>query len=163
MVLQNSCHILGGITNLYFIYKSGFMFCSTHVGNFSSNPGKVHFGELVQLLIYIRDRRNLFLGYYSKIEDAAYQPIGELISKYLYIIIYVVHLLIQSQWSYKIVAIFWGGLLTYILSTRVDLCFAVHMLAIFHQILVKSTLGNWYNCWYILGTEGICSWDIIPR
>ena len=36
----------------------------------SSNTGKVHFGGLVQFLRYIRDRNNLRLTYYAKIEYA---------------------------------------------------------------------------------------------
>ena len=35
---------------------------------FSSNLGKVHFEGLVHLLRYIRDSKNLGLGYYTKIE-----------------------------------------------------------------------------------------------
>ena len=37
------------------------------------------------------------------------------------------------------------GPLLYFLSTRVDLSFTVHKLAIFHQTLVKYTLKVWYN------------------
>ena len=44
----------------------------------SSNPGKVHFEGLVQLLIYIRDINNLRLKYYANIEDA---PLSDLLIK----------------------------------------------------------------------------------
>ena len=37
---------------------------------FSSSPAKLHFEGLVYLLIYIRDKKNLGLKYYSKIEVA---------------------------------------------------------------------------------------------
>ena len=37
------------------------------LANFSSNPGKVHFEGLVQVLIYISDNKNLRLKYYVKI------------------------------------------------------------------------------------------------
>ena len=36
----------------------------------SSNPGKLHFEGLVQLLIYIRDKNNFRLKYYANIEEA---------------------------------------------------------------------------------------------
>ena len=38
------------------------------------------------------------------------------------------------------------GSLIFLLSTRVDLCFAAHKLEIFHQILVKYILRFWYTC-----------------
>ena len=37
---------------------------------FSSNPGRVHFEVLVQLLRYIRDNKTLGLKHYSDIKDA---------------------------------------------------------------------------------------------
>ena len=40
------------------------------LANFSSNPGKVHFGGLVHLLIYIRDNKTLVLKYYADMNDA---------------------------------------------------------------------------------------------
>ena len=43
---------------------------------FSSNPGKVHFGSLVQFLKYIRDTNNLRLKYYAKNQNA---PIYDLL------------------------------------------------------------------------------------
>ena len=46
------------------------MFFSTQVGKFSSNCGKVHFLFLLHLLRYIRDKKNLVLKHYAKIEDA---------------------------------------------------------------------------------------------
>ena len=52
------------------------MSCSTEVGNFSSNTGKVNFDIFVNLLIYIRDNKNLGLKYYSKIEDS---PISDIL------------------------------------------------------------------------------------
>ena len=42
----------------------------------SSNPGKVHFEGLVQLLRYIMYNKSLILRYYSKIEDT---PLTELL------------------------------------------------------------------------------------
>ena len=42
----------------------------------SSDPGKVHFEGLVQLLKYIRDNKNLRLKYYAKREDA---PLSDLL------------------------------------------------------------------------------------
>ena len=39
------------------------------LAKFSSNPGKLHSEGLVQLLIYIRDNKNLCLRYSSKIGD----------------------------------------------------------------------------------------------
>ena len=41
----------------------------------SSNPGKLHFEGLVHLLRYIRDKKNLGLKYYAKIENA---PLSDL-------------------------------------------------------------------------------------
>ena len=38
------------------------------------------------------------------------------------------------------------GSLIYLLSTRVDLSFAVHKLAKFQRILVRYTLKDWYIC-----------------
>ena len=38
------------------------------------------------------------------------------------------------------------GSLIYLLSTRVDLSFAVHKLANFQKILVRYTLRDWYIC-----------------
>ena len=46
------------------------------LANFSSNPGKVHFGGLVHLLIYIRDNKNLGLKYDDDINDA---PLSDLL------------------------------------------------------------------------------------
>ena len=40
------------------------------MAKFSSNPGKLNFEGLVQLLRYISDKKNLGLKYYSNIEDA---------------------------------------------------------------------------------------------
>ena len=55
------------------------MFFSAKAGTFSSNPGRVHFEDLVHLLRSIRDNNNLGLKYYSKIEDA---PIYDLLRQY---------------------------------------------------------------------------------
>ena len=44
------------------------------------------------------------------------------------------------------------GLLVYLLSTRVDVSFAVHKLEFFRLILVRYTLRDWYICWDTLGT-----------
>ena len=46
------------------------MFCITQFGKVSSNSDRVHFEGLVNLLRYIRDKKNLGLEYYAKIEDA---------------------------------------------------------------------------------------------
>ena len=55
------------------------------------------------------------------------------------------------------------GSLIYLLSTRVDLCFALQKLKTFHQILVKYILRVWYTCWYILRTKITWAWDNITR
>ena len=49
------------------------------------------------------------------------------------------------------------GSLIYLLSTKVDLSFAVHKLANFQQILVRYTLRDWYIFLDTLGTIKI--WD----
>ena len=46
------------------------------MSNFSSNPGEVHFEDLVYLLRYIKDNMNLGLGYYANIE---YAPLSDLL------------------------------------------------------------------------------------
>ena len=56
------------------------MFCSTKVGNFSSNTGKVHFKGLVHLLIYIKENNNLGLRYYAKIDDV---PLSDILRQAL--------------------------------------------------------------------------------
>ena len=43
---------------------------------FSSNPGKVHFEDLVNLLRYIRDNRTLGLNYYAYMKD---EPLSDLL------------------------------------------------------------------------------------
>ena len=43
---------------------------------FSSNPDKLHFGGLVHFLRYIRNKNNLRLKYYAKIQD---EPIYDLL------------------------------------------------------------------------------------
>ena len=48
--------------------------------------------------------------------------------------------------EYKIRYRSFVGSLTYLLSTRVDLSFAVHKLAIFQKILVRYTLKDGYIC-----------------
>ena len=45
-------------------------FAVQKLGNFSENPGKVHFEGLVLLLRYIRDNKTLILKYYDDINDA---------------------------------------------------------------------------------------------
>ena len=52
-----------------FSTKVDLCFAVHNLAKFSSNPGKVHFEGLVNLLRYIRDNKNLVLKYYSKIED----------------------------------------------------------------------------------------------
>ena len=51
--------------------------------------------------------------------------------------------------------------LIYLLSTTVDLSFAVHKLAKFHQTLVKNTLKNWYIYRGTLGTIRLWAWSIM--
>ena len=53
-----------------------FCFSVHNLEMFLSNPGKVNFEGLVQLLRYIRDNKNLGLKYYSKIEGA---PLSDLL------------------------------------------------------------------------------------
>ena len=64
------------ITDSFVIYKSRFDFFNTKVSNFSSNTGKVHFEELLNLLGYIRGDKPLGLKYYSNNKDA---PLDKLI------------------------------------------------------------------------------------
>ena len=45
------------------------MFCTTQSVKVLSNPGKVKFGGLTQLLRYVRENKNSDLTYYAKIED----------------------------------------------------------------------------------------------
>ena len=47
-----------------------FCFAVHKLDLFLSNPGKLHFEGLGHLLRYIRDKKNLIMRYYSKIEDA---------------------------------------------------------------------------------------------
>ena len=51
------------------------MFSVHSLADFSSNPGKVHFGVLLHLFIYIRNNNNLGLIYYSKIEYSSLSDI----------------------------------------------------------------------------------------
>ena len=46
------------------------------LANFSSNPGKVHFEDLVHLLRYIRDNKTLGLKYYADMNNA---PVSDLL------------------------------------------------------------------------------------
>ena len=55
---------------IYVLYTTVDLYLAVHnLEKLSSNPGKVHFEGLVQLLRYIRDIKILRLKYYSKIED----------------------------------------------------------------------------------------------
>ena len=45
-------------------------FAVHNLEKFSSNPGKVHFEALVQLLRYIRDNKSLSFKYYADMKDA---------------------------------------------------------------------------------------------
>ena len=47
-----------------------FIFAAHKLAKFSSDPGKVHFEELVYLLIYIRYNKTLVLKYYVDMKDA---------------------------------------------------------------------------------------------
>ena len=56
---------------IYILSIIVYLFISLHkLEVFSSSPAKLHFEGLVYLLIYIRDKKNLGLKYYSKIEVA---------------------------------------------------------------------------------------------
>ena len=65
------------VGSLIYILSTRVDLCfSVHnMGNFSSNPGKVHFEGLVHLLGYMRDIKNLGLKYYASIEDATLSDI----------------------------------------------------------------------------------------
>ena len=56
--------------DLFIVYKSGLEFCSTQVGKFSANPGKVNFEGFIHLLRYIRNNKTLGLKYYADMNDA---------------------------------------------------------------------------------------------
>ena len=73
---------------------------------FSANPGKVHFEGLVHILRYIRDNKTLGLKYYVDMNDA---PVTDLLIHYRACI----------------------GSLIDLLSTRVELSFALHKLVKF--------------------------------
>ena len=46
------------------------------LAKFSDNPGKVYFEGLVNLMIYIRENKNLGLKYYADLNDA---PVTDLL------------------------------------------------------------------------------------
>ena len=48
------------------------------LAQFLANPGKVQFGGLVHILIYIRDNKYLVLRYYANMNDA---PVTDLLRK----------------------------------------------------------------------------------
>ena len=54
------------------------------------------------------------------------------------------------------------GSLIYIRSKTLYLCFAVHHLEKFYQMLVNYTLKGWHNCWYVLRTTRMLDWYIFP-
>ena len=54
-------------------------FAVHELAKFSSNPGKVHFEGLVNLLRYIRDNKTLGLKYYTDMNDV---PVSDLLRKY---------------------------------------------------------------------------------
>ena len=60
------------MVSLVYILSKGVdcIFAVHKLEKFSSNPGKVNFEGLLHLLIYIRDKKNLGLKYYSKIDDS---------------------------------------------------------------------------------------------
>ena len=72
LFIELNIHYIACVGSLGYILicNSGFVFFSTQVGLFSSNNGRVHFEGLLHLLRYIRDKKNLGLIYYAKIEDA---------------------------------------------------------------------------------------------
>ena len=60
-----------------FLSTRVYLIFSLHkLAKFSSNPGKLHFEGLVNLLRYIRDNKNLGLNYYVYMNDA---PLSELL------------------------------------------------------------------------------------
>ena len=62
---------------IYFLStRVDLIFAVNKLAKFSSNTGKVHFGGLVHLLIYIRYNENLGLSYYAEMNDA---PISDLL------------------------------------------------------------------------------------
>ena len=76
--VQYTLQRLCGITHIYFIHRSGFVFCITQVGKVSSNTGKAQFEGLVHFLRYNIYSKNLGLRYYVRIEDA---PLSDLLRK----------------------------------------------------------------------------------
>ena len=66
------------MVSLIYILSTRVVLCfAVHkLSKFLSNPGNVHFEGLVHLLRYIRDKNNLGLRYYSKIED---EPLSDLL------------------------------------------------------------------------------------
>ena len=56
---------------VYFLYtRVDFSFAVLKLAKFSSNPGKVHFESLVNLLRYIRDYNTLGFKNYADMNDA---------------------------------------------------------------------------------------------
>ena len=53
-----------------------FSFAVHKLAKFSSNPGKLHFEDLLNLLRYIRENNNLGLKYYADMNDA---PVSDLL------------------------------------------------------------------------------------
>ena len=66
---------IGSLVNL--LYTRVYLSFAVHkLGNFSANPGKVHFEGLIHILIYIRDNNTLGLNYYPDMNDA---PVTDLL------------------------------------------------------------------------------------
>ena len=66
---------------IYILYtRVDICFAVQNLAKFSSNTGKVHFDDLVHLLRYIRENRNLGFRYYSNIEDAT---LSKLLKQYI--------------------------------------------------------------------------------
>ena len=64
---------------IYFLSTRVYLSFSVHkLAMFSSNPGKVYFGVLVNLLRNIRDNKTLGLNYYDDMNDL---PLSELLIK----------------------------------------------------------------------------------
>ena len=65
------------VSLIYLLSTRVYLSFAVHkLANFSSNPGKVHFEGLVNLLIYIRDYKTLVSNYYSDMNDA---PLSDLL------------------------------------------------------------------------------------
>ena len=68
---------IGSLVYLFYT-RVHLSFAAHKLANFSSNTGKVHFEELVNLLRYIREKKNLSLNYYAGIKDT---PLSDLLKQ----------------------------------------------------------------------------------